>query len=149
MNLGNTPKQQIPAVKGWFTMPPQEPRLMASKCKSCGHYFFPPVTSCRNPNCTEKGGPLEDVLLNNRGKLINYTVNYYPPPPPYHSPDPFVPFGVGIVKLPEGISITGQIAAGYEEGLKMGIDMEVIIEKLYEDEQGNDVLAWKFRPVKS
>jgi hypothetical protein len=42
------------------------------------------------------------------------------------------------------------IASGYDEkSLKIGMEMELIIDKLYEDEEGNEVLCWKFKPVSS
>ncbi|MFC1981451.1 benzoylsuccinyl-CoA thiolase, partial [Chloroflexota bacterium] len=69
-------------------------------------------------------------------------------PPPYHAPDPFVPFGVAVVELLEGLKVVGQISSGTNlEGLKIGADMELIVEHLYYDDEGNDVLAWKFRLV--
>jgi len=148
MNVKEAPKRQIPALEGFFTMPPEEPRLIGSKCRSCGHHFFPKVRSCTNPYC-EKTEPMEEVLLSRRGKLFTFTVNYYQPPLPYHPPDPFVPYGTAVVEQPEGLLIQGMVAPGYDEkDLKIGIEMEVIVEKLYEDEQGNEVMSWKFRPVK-
>ena len=75
-------KKQIPCLEGWFTMPPEEPQLIGNKCGSCGHYFFPKVPYCRNPLC-KKEKPLEKVILSPKGTLVAYTVNHYPPPPPY------------------------------------------------------------------
>ena len=95
-------KKQVPCLEGWLTMPPEEPRIIGSKCMSCGHYFFPKAQFCRNPDC-KKTEAIEDVRLSRRGKLFSYTVNHYPPPPPYHAPDPFTPFGVACVEMPEGI----------------------------------------------
>jgi len=87
-------------------------------------------------------------LLSRRGKLFTFTVNHYQPPPPYHPPDPFVPYATGVVELPEGLMIQGMIAPGYDEkSLKVGMEMELIIDKLYEDEEGSEVLSWKFKPV--
>ena len=141
-------KKQIPCLEGWFTMPPEDPRLIGSKCNSCGHYFFPKATSCRNPLC-KKTEPLEEVLISKRGKLFVYTVNYYSPPPPYHAPDPFVPFGVACVEMPEGIKVIGQIPRDVDTNvLKIGIEMETVREVLYEDKEGNEILSWMFRPVK-
>ena len=148
--MENTSKKRVPCLEGLFTMPPEEPRLLANKCKSCGDIFFPKVESCRNPYC-KKTEPLEDISLSRRAKLYSYTVNYYAPPPPFHAPDPFVPFATGAVDLPEGIRIPGQIAAGYDEhNLKIGMEMELILDKLYDDEEtGNEVMCWKWKPVSS
>ena len=145
--MKDAPKKQIPCLEGLFTMPPEEPSLIGSKCNSCGSLFFPKVQSCRNPYC-KKTEPLQEVLFGRRGKLYTFTVNYYQPPPPYHAPDPFVPYTSGIVELPEGLKVQTMMAPGYDEkNLKIGMDMELIIDKLYEDEQGNEVVSWKFKPV--
>ena len=141
-------KKQIPCLEGWFTLPPEEPQLIGVKCGSCGHYFFPRVTYCRNPLC-KKDKPLGKVTFSRKGQLIAYTVNYYPPPPPYHAPDPFVPFGVASIQLPEGIRVGGQVPRDVDlDTLKVGMDMETVREVLYVDDQGNDVICWMFRPVK-
>ncbi len=42
---------------------------------------------------------LEEVPLSRRGKLYVYTINYYQPPPPYMSPDPFVPYATAVMDL--------------------------------------------------
>ena len=142
-------KKQIPCLEGWFTMPPREPQLLGNRCQSCGHYFFPKAKTCRNPLC-KKIKPLEEVLLSRKGKLFAYTVNHYPPPPPYHAPDPFVPFGVVSIALPEGIKVGGQVPRYVDfSTLKVGMEMETVREVLYEDDQGNEVLSWMFRPVQS
>ena len=139
-------KKQIPAVEGFFTMPPEEPHLIGTKCNSCGDYFFPRVESCRNPYCS-KTEPLEDVLLSNKGKLHSFTINHYPPPI-FHLPDPFVPYANGIIELPEGIRVTSMIGTGYDQNsLKVGMEMEMIVDTLYKDKEGNDVVSWRFVPV--
>jgi uncharacterized OB-fold protein len=142
-------KKQIPCLEGWITMPPEEPRLIGNRCGSCGNYFFPKVTTCRNPLCP-KTKPLEKVLLSRKGKLFAYTINYYSPPPPYHAPDPFVPFGVASVEMPEGIKVGGQIPRSVDlSTLKIGMEMEVVREVLYTNKEGNEVLCWMFQPATS
>jgi uncharacterized OB-fold protein len=140
-------KKQIPCLEGWFTMPPEEPRLIGTRCQACGNYYFPRVTICRNPYC-KKDKPLEKVLFSNKGTLFAYTVNHYSPPPPYHAPDPFVPFGVASIAMPEGIKVGGQITKDVDlDSLKVGMEMETVREVLYVDDQGNEVLSWMFRPT--
>lgn len=142
-----TNEKQIPCLEGWLTMPPDEPRIIGSKCKSCGHYFFPKTTICRNP-CCKKDKPIEDAKFSSKGTLYTYTINHYAPPPPYHAVDPFVPFGVACVDMPEGIKVAGQIPADVDpDSIKIGAEMEVVREVLYTDEEGTEVLAWMFRPV--
>ena len=35
-----------------------------------------------------------------------------------------------------------------DDSLDLGEDMELIIEKVKEDEQGNNLIGWKFKPIK-
>ena len=86
--------------------------------------------------------------MSKRGKLYSYTIQYYQPPKPFIPAEPFVPFGIGLVELPEGIRILGQMAyCNPEKDLKLGMDVETIIEVLDKDAQGNEYFAWKFKPV--
>lgn len=138
-------KRQIPAVEGLFTLEPDGPRLIGGKCNSCGTYFFPKFYQLHKKDCKDK--EVQEVLLSRRGQLVSYTVQYYPPPPPFVCPDPFVPYGIGMVALPEGINVLGILTGVAIEDLKMKMDVELVLEKLYEDKEGNEVLGWKFRPI--
>jgi len=139
-------KKQIPAVEDAFTWPSMEPRFIASRCKQCGTVSFPKSSVCRNPKCKKKAD-VEETLLTRRGKLLSYTLICYPPPPPFVAPQPFVPFPIGEVAFPEGIAIMGQLVGKKYEDLKIGMDVEMVVDKLFEDEQGNEVVGWKFRPI--
>ncbi len=146
MNTKNHETKQIPIVEGYFAWPSSDPRLIGTKCKSCGTYFFPKSPICQNPKCQNKDDVTE-IPLSKKGRLWSYTFQYYQPPPPYKGTDPFVPFGIGLVEFPEGIKVLGAITDCAEEDLKIGLYMEVVIEKMYEDELGNEYLTWKFKPV--
>lgn len=147
MNPDSTVAKQVPAIEGWFTMPPAEPHLIGSRCKSCGDYFFPKTKACGNPNCMSSD--VEEVLFSRKGKLYTYTINYYQPPPPYVSPEPFVPYATAVMELEkEKMKIGGQIVSGCDfKKLKIGIELEVVLELLYKDEPGNEVMVWKFKPL--
>jgi uncharacterized protein len=146
MGTQNLEKKQIPAVEGTFTWPSTEPRFVGSKCKACGTVSFPKTSVCRNPSCKNKG-EVEETLLSRRGKLLSFTLICYQPPPPFVAPKPFVPFPIGEVQFPEGIAILGQITGRKYEELKTGMEVETVVEKLFVDEQGNEVVGWKFRPL--
>jgi len=137
-------KKQIPAVEGLFTWPADEARLIGGKCEGCGTYFFPKFATFHKPGCEQ--GPVEEVLLSRRGKLVSYTVLCYPSPPPFVNPDPFVPYAVGLVALPEGIQVPGMLTGIETDDIKTSIDVELVIEKLYEDAE-TEYMTWKFRPL--
>lgn len=134
--------ERTPVIEGLFTLDAEEPRLIGSKCKSCGTYFFPESISCGNPECKKK--EIERAFLSRGGKLWSFTVQYYPPPPPFKASEPFVPYGIGVVELPENIRVIGMLSESDPEKLKIGMEVELFLDKMYE-ENGKEVVTWKFR----
>ena len=139
-------KQRVPAIEGWFRDDEGDPRLIGTRCGSCGTYFFPKETTyCRNPSCA--GTDLEEVPLSSRGTLWSFTNNCYPPPAPYVVEEPFAPYAVAAVELPEEkMVVLGQVVpeVGVED-LKAGMEMELVVGTLYEDD-ANEYTIWKWRP---
>jgi uncharacterized OB-fold protein len=141
-------KPQVPAVEGWFTMDTRQPRLLGSRCATCKSYFFPKESFfCRNPGCG--GTEFEEVPLSRTGTIWSFTTNHYAPPAPYVAPDPFVPYTVAAVELgEEQMVVLGQVAAGIHPGsLQVGMRMELVLEKLYEDDAA-EYVVWKWTPAK-
>ncbi|CAI9410835.1 Zn-ribbon domain-containing OB-fold protein [Nocardioides sp. T2.26MG-1] len=140
-----------PAIDGWFTTG-AEPVLLGSRCTTCGTVFFPRTGGisgqgfCRNPACS--GEEFEDAELSRRGTIWSYTDAQYQPPPPYvPRTDPYEPFALAAVELPEGLVVLGQVADGYGVAdLRVGAEAELVVETLYADEAG-DRLIWRWKPV--
>ncbi len=136
-----------PAVEGWFTTEP-EPALTGSRCGTCATAYFAPVSAgfCHNPACD--GEEFESVALSRRGRIWSYTDARYQPPPPYiPASDPYEPFALAAVELPEGLTVLGQVAEGYGvDDLKVGGEVELVVEALYADEDG-DRTIWRWKPV--
>lgn len=135
-----------PAIEGWFTVGP-EPALLGSRCTTCGTVFFPKAGGfCRNPACA--GEEFEETELSRRGTIWSYTDAQYQPPAPYiSSTDPYEPFALAAVELPEGLVVLGQVAEGYGVAdLRVGAEAELVIETLYADETG-DRLIWRWKPT--
>jgi uncharacterized OB-fold protein len=135
-----------PAIEGWFTTGP-EPALLGSRCTDCGSTFFPPTAGfCRNPACA--GQEFEPTALSRRGRVWSYTDAQYQPPPPYvPGTDPYEPFALAAVELPEGIVVLGQVADGYGVAdLAVGREVELVVEPLYVDESGERTV-WRWKPV--
>jgi uncharacterized OB-fold protein len=142
-----------PVIDGWFTTG-EEPHLLASRCTTCSNVVFPPVSSdagaaafyCRNPACD--GEEHETVELSRRGTVWSYTDAQYQPPAPYiPQADPFEPFALAAVELPEGIVVLGQVAEGFGVGdLEVGAEVEVVVETLNTDESGERTI-YRWRPL--
>ena len=136
---------RVAAIEGWYTLEPQ-PHLIGSRCRACGTYFFPRLSSfCRNPAC--EGNAFDEVKLSRTGRIWSYTNACYPPPPPFVAPQPFVPFAIAAVELEaERMIVLGQVAAGIDVSqLKVGMPVELVLETLY-SEGGQDKLVWKWKP---
>jgi uncharacterized OB-fold protein len=135
-----------PAIDGWFTTGP-DPALVGTRCTTCGTVFFPRTQGfCRNPGCA--GEEFAEVELSRRGTIWSYTDAQYQPPPPYiPSTDPYVPFALAAVELPEGLVVLGQVAEGYGVAdLHVGAEAELVVETLYADETG-DRTIWRWKPT--
>ena len=142
-----TAKTKVPAIEGWFTTDPDHPALLGSQCTSCQAIFFPRETSfCRNPDCL--GREFAEIELSRRGTIWSFTDNRYQPPPPYMSPDPFVPYMIAAVELEaEQMVVLGQIEPGVElADLHAGMEVELVLDTLYEDDD-HEYLVWKWQPV--
>ncbi len=140
---------QVPAIEGWFTTAGPA-ALIGTRCDACGSHFFPPErVLCRNPACTSTDLP--DVELSGRGKVWSFSVNHYAAPAPYVGKDPFEPYTVVAVELQaEQMVVLGQLAEGIDpEGLSIGDEVEVVIEPLFTDEEGDEHIVWKWKPRRS
>lgn len=138
-------RRQIPVVDGLFASGRQGPRLIGTRCAGCGHFYFP-AADCRNPECSDRR--VERAELSARGKLWSYTIQHYPPPPPFRT-DAFKPFAIGLVELPEGLKVLGIMAEENYERLRIGSEVELVLQPMYRNEADEDVVTWMFRLVGS
>jgi hypothetical protein len=139
----NKSKRKVPIVEGLFTWPSDDPRLIASRCKGCGTLAFPKAAFCPNPDCEKVRENVEEVSLSRRGRIWSWTIQRYPPPAPFRF-EPFEPFAIGMIDLPEGIRVYG-IMSTYED-LKVELEVELVVGKLYEDEK-NEYITWMWKPL--
>ncbi len=136
---------RVPVIQGLFADTAHGPRLRGSKCAACGAPYFPKSPVCHNPDCT--GSRIEDADFGPRGTLWSFAVQYYAPPPPVKYDEPFVPFAIGVVDLPEGLRVLGRISIDDLKKVKIGMDVELVLDRLCGDADGNEVITWKFRPL--
>lgn len=135
---------RIPVAPGVFTWPADDPRLIGSRCRACRIVTFPAQDSC--PRCAATD--MEEHLLPARGRLWAWTTQEFPPPsPPYTGPqgDAFVPFGVGYVQLGDEVKVEARLTE--TEGLRIGMEMELVLVPFRTDGDGNEVVTFAFRPA--
>ena len=137
-------KKQIPAQEGLFYQPQapgEKPYLIGTKCKECGYIGFPKLMVC--PRCVKKD-TMEETKIGGKGKIDMFSTCYAALP---GFPAPSIQ---GFINLEDGARIwsliTG-IEAADEAMLKIGMDVELVIEKLREDADGNEIMSYKFKPI--
>jgi uncharacterized OB-fold protein len=115
------------------------PALLGSRCAACGSVLFPRADACTY--CATDGpAPVE---LSPRGTLWAWTA-VTAPPPGYEGE---VPYGMGVVELPEGVRVITRLTVGDPAALSAGQAMELRIVALHADADGNDVVTYAFAPV--
>ncbi len=145
--MGNNEKKRIPLKEGLWVTPAggQLPQLIGSRCEKCGELFFPKKEKGWCTHCYNRS--LCDIELSRMGKIASFSIVMQQPGGGFYKGT--VPFSYGCIDLPEGLRIETLFSADDFSDLQVGRDVELIIEKLYDDEEGNEVLTFKFRPIKT
>jgi len=117
-------------------------QLLGSECLSCGEVFSPPREIGFCGNCQSK--EIKDIRLSTRGRIYSHTVVMQRPPGYYQGP---VPYAIGFVELPEGVRVETHFTDCDFDELKVGMAAELVLRTLYQDEEGNDVETYMFRPI--
>ena len=130
---------------GYFTIPDdvaEAPRLLGSRCPNCGEHFFPRRMVCAK--CLHEG--TEDVLLGPRGRVYTWT---YVHVPLFGKKDAKVEgYGVGQVDLPEGPRVQA-LLMGDRDTFAFDMEVELDLETLGANKDGDQVVIYRFRPVAS
>jgi uncharacterized OB-fold protein len=139
-------QRQVPIAEGLFTGPPDAPQLVGSRCTRCREVTFPKQSSC--PACTSDS--TEEVRLARRGKLWTWTIQRFPPPPPFiGDTEHFEPYGVGYIELPEGVRVESRLTTADPEALEIGMEMELVLEKFVDGPDGEARMSFAFAPIRS
>ena len=136
-------KKSVPVKDGLFTIPShpdEKPKLLASECPACGEIIFPRHEMC--PNCQQRG--LKEIQLSGAGKIYSFSIVMLKPASHYRGP---VPYAFGWVELPEGVRVETLYTGCDLEELRIGMDVELVIEKLHDNDEGNEIVCYKFRPT--
>ena len=138
-------KKQVPIEEGLFYIPDspeKKPYLIGSKCSNCGFVVFPKVSVCAN--CGKKDVN-EDINLDGAGVIDTFSVAYAALPG-FKSPST-----QAYINLKAGPRVWGLIAdpePGDPE-LEIGMEVELVIAKVKEDAEGNEVLSYQFKPLRT
>jgi uncharacterized OB-fold protein len=118
----------------------EKPYLQGYKCKDCGQMYLGERMACAKCFSTE---PMAPVALSDKGELHVFSIVHQSAP---GVPTPYI---AAIVDLPEGVSVRCNIE-GVEpdpKNLQFGMPVEMFTQKVHTDKEGNDIIAFKFRPA--
>jgi uncharacterized OB-fold protein len=130
------PHLQLPEAAG------QKAYISGVKCKSCGAAYVGTRMACSKCFAVDD---FEELRFSGQGTLRAFTIVYQT------APGIEVPFIAAIVDLPEGTAVRCNIGGVEPDGEKvaalLGKKLEMYTEKVRTDQEGNDVIAFKFRPA--
>jgi uncharacterized OB-fold protein len=139
-NVASAEKKTIPLQEGMFAQGSDgKYHLLACRCNSCKLIFFP-----KRKYCGKCGSPdVEVINLSDRGKVFSFTQidrksMYTIIEPPYMQVE---------VEMPEGVHVFTVLDKCDPKTVDFGMEVEVYVDTVKQDEQGNDIIAYKFKPV--
>lgn len=125
---------------GLFVIPEEkdgQPYLIGSKCNKCGKVYFPQRQVCAECLVDDT---MQVIPLSRRGTIKTFSI-IHQAPPRYA-----IPYAIGYVDLPEGVTLFTQFKDWKEKPLELGEEVELVIDDLREE--GSDKLVgYKFRTV--
>ncbi|WP_433433889.1 bifunctional MaoC family dehydratase N-terminal/OB-fold nucleic acid binding domain-containing protein [Nonomuraea sp. CA-141351] len=95
--------------------------LRIQTCADCGELRHPPGPLC--PHC--RSANLAYAVASGRGTLYSYVVHHHPPVPGRQTP-----FVVGVVELPEGVRIIGNVVDCPIEEVSVGMPLRVTYRRM-------------------
>jgi uncharacterized OB-fold protein len=125
------------------SFPEEKPHLIGSKCLSCGELYFPRRKKGFCIHCQQR--TLEDVLFSGRGKIVSFSIVEQPPAGGFYKGP--VPYAFGAVQLSEGVELFSLFTGNLEE-LAVGMEVGMVVEKLFDDDEGNEITTYKFIPIR-
>lgn len=140
-------KNIVPFMRDVFTIPTnarQKPALIGSVCEECEEYFFPKTgqkATCDNPFCPRS---TSTTNLSGKGKILSATIMRKTAEGAEERER-----ASAVILLEEGIKINSLIIGwdGYRYMLTPGSPVEMVLQELGLNEEGELVVGYAFRLV--
>lgn len=113
--------------------------LLGARCPDCARWQFPAAADC--PYCG--GAACAAQPLGRRGTLYLFTA-VHARPPGYHGA---LPFGLGVVELPEGLRVIARLTECDPARLTPGMPVQLVVVPLHVDDAGREVVSYAFAPA--
>ena len=142
-SLENEVKQSIVIQEGLFDYPVEKgqyPSLSGNRCTNCDKRFFPKRSLC--PYCFEKEN-MENVELDRFGVIYACTLVHITSPSGIKAP-----YAYGYVDIPaDKIRVFGLFTGADPSSFCAGQKVELVIEAIRINKEGQEVIGYKFKPV--
>ena len=141
MSAVKSEKKVIAVEEGLFKLPIAKDAgyLIGNKCNNCGSVWWPTRFACSK--CCSRD--MTEIALSKKGKLYSYVILRQAP----RNTVMVAPYAVGLVELPDGCRFFAAMTDCDVESVHIGQEVEIVFKKIKEDEEGNDVISFMFRPV--
>jgi uncharacterized OB-fold protein len=127
-------------VDGLFRDTADGPRLVAGRCQRCERLHFPATPHC--PLCA--AGDAHETLVGPAGRLLLYT-SIASRPPGYRGA---MPYGFGVVALDDvDLRVITRLTEPDVARLRPGLSVRLVIEPVFDDDDGRAVLSYAFAPA--
>jgi uncharacterized OB-fold protein len=131
--------ERLPVTTGLFELNEAgDGHLLGGLCVRCSHWHFPATPDC--PYCAAED--CQTRALSRRGTLCLFTTVTHRPPG-YQGE---LPFGFGVVELPEGLQLITRLSETDPQRLSFGMPMRLEFVTLHVDEDGREVVTYAFAP---
>jgi uncharacterized OB-fold protein len=128
------------AVRDGLLLLGDQPTLIGGRCRECRSVCFPKQDVC--PYCSEES--VHEIELSRSGTLWAWTA-VTAAPPGYEGP---VPYGFGVVELPEGLRVIARLTEADPAKLEAGQPMVLVLDPLIVTDERR-VLTYAFAPVEA
>ena len=112
-------------------------RLLGGRCPHCARFNFPAQDLC--PYCSNDGCEAVPLSAHGAVEVCTTVINR---PPGYEGA---VPFGFGVVELPEGLRIISRIRS--PEHVRPGVPVRLVLDSLCTDAEGREVMTYAFETI--
>ena len=129
---------EMAVAPGLFDEDADGVRLLAGRCTTCLRPSFPRADTC----CWCGAEHLEPIELRGPGTLWGWAV-VHSAPPGYDGP---VPYGMGVVELPEGLLVITRVDVRDPAALDHGVPVRLIAETVGTDATGTALRSWSVTP---
>ncbi len=116
-----------------------EIRLLGGFSPSSAKFHFPLLAACPYTGADD----VELVELSGHGTLWGWTA--VTTAPPGYSGE--IPFGFGVVELPDGLRVLARITESDPAKLEFGMEMHLVVAPLHADDDGTQVVTYAFAPT--